>query len=224
MTAPSTSQASTPLGQYLTAAGGSFHPALTPRQGPYCPVQLLHQEVLDLLTSFPLSADAYGISIYTSEPLEPGTSVVRCPFSIAITPTFVRKSIPANLLPYPDHNDVDDDHVLMTLYLVLHLVNGSANSALSRHASEDHRLVLAHEPYVAALPKPDSLRTPLYFTSAEQALLRGTNLEGATRDRERGWKSEWEAVQDRMRGAGVEQAVVDEVSWERWLWAATMIS
>jgi hypothetical protein len=34
--------------------------------------------------------------------------------------------------------------------------------------------------------------TPLHFTEHELGVFKGTNLYGATLDRERRWKSEWE--------------------------------
>jgi hypothetical protein len=51
---------------------------------------------------------------------------------------------------------------------------------------------LIHSPYLATLPSPDKLRTPLHFTTAELDALRGTNLHGATLDRRRAWEAEWE--------------------------------
>lgn len=42
------------------------------------------------------------------------------------------------------------------------------------------------------MPSTEKLRTPLHFSPPELDLFKGTNLYGATVDRERGWKSEWE--------------------------------
>jgi hypothetical protein len=41
------------------------------------------------------------------------------------------------------------------------------------------------------LPAPHALRTPLHFTSLELEMFNGTNLYGATLDREREWRTEW---------------------------------
>jgi len=54
---------------------------------------------------------------------------------------------------------------------------------------------LAHSKYLDTLPAPDKLRTPLHFSPSELALFKGTNLYGATLDRERDWKLEWEQCQ-----------------------------
>ncbi len=49
-----------------------------------------------------------------------------------------------------------------------------------------------HLHYLNTLPTPDKLRTPLHFTSSELDLFKGSNLYGATLDRELEWKNEWE--------------------------------
>ena len=50
---------------------------------------------------------------------------------------------------------------------------------------------LRHFPYVQCLPPTETLLTSLYFTTAERELLRGTNLYGATLDRERDLRADW---------------------------------
>lgn len=187
-----TAQADTTLGTYLSAAGGSFHPALVPKQ------------------------DAYGTSIYTEHDLAIGTRVVCCPFSLAITPTQVRRALPLDLFPRPDDpSDDDDDRRLMVLYLVLHLLPAAILDQISTE------LALAHEPYISALPSPSSIRTPLYFSPAERALLRGTNLDGATRDREELWQNERAQALARLQAP---EEVKNAITWDRWLWACTMLS
>jgi hypothetical protein len=57
------------------------------------------------------------------------------------------------------------------------------------HSEREH---LKHGPYIESLPGPDQLLTPLHFTSQELDAFKGTNLYGATLDRERDWKKEWE--------------------------------
>ncbi|KAG0658346.1 hypothetical protein C6P46_005802 [Rhodotorula mucilaginosa] len=186
-------QADTALGTFLSAAGGSFHPALVPKQ------------------------DAYGTSIYTEHDLEIGTRVVCCPFSLAITPTQVRRALPLEFFPQPDDlsHDDDDDRRLMVLYLVLHLLPTILLDQISPE------LALTHAPYISALPSPSSIRTPLYFSPAERALLEGTNLDGATRDREQLWQNERAQVLARLRAA---EEVKHAITWDRWLWACTMLS
>lgn len=51
---------------------------------------------------------------------------------------------------------------------------------------------LAHLAYINTLPRPEQLSTPLHFNTAELDAFKGTNLYGATVDRERNWKEEWE--------------------------------
>lgn len=209
----------TALGRFLTASGGQFHPALFPKQGEH----LFH------LTSSALIAntlkltptDSFGTSIYTSQSLPPSTSVVSCPFSLCVTPTLARQSIPRSLFSTPseDHEISSNrkhrypNHELLALYLILHLLPPSLLSSFPD-------LDLQHQPYVDYLPSPDSMQTTLYFTPRERRLLVGSNLYGATEDREHGWKQEWEEVVGWVR----DERVRKEVTWERWLWACTIIS
>lgn len=58
---------------------------------------------------------------------------------------------------------------------------------------------LSHFEYLDTLPSPDKLRTPLHFTSHELEIFKGTNLYGATLDREAEWKKEWEQCRELIR-------------------------
>lgn len=62
---------------------------------------------------------------------------------------------------------------------------------------------LSHGPYIAALPPPAELTTPLYFTPAERALLQSTNLAGAVAEREAEWTAESEAVRSMLKEEGL---------------------
>ncbi|GAA5986198.1 hypothetical protein JCM11641_002886 [Rhodosporidiobolus odoratus] len=189
----SSKSSATPLGRYLASSGGSFHPALYGKQ------------------------DSFGTSIYTSEPLPSGSKAVCCPFSLAVTPTLARRCVPDTLFPSSpspsSRKTRQPNHELMALYVCLHLLSPGAKQAVPK-------LDLQHQVYVDALPSPESMRTTLYFTADERELLRGSNLFGATEDRERGWKEEWEEV----RGWIANDQVRAELSWERWLWACTILS
>lgn len=55
---------------------------------------------------------------------------------------------------------------------------------------------LAHYRYLDLMPAPDQLRTPLQFTPEELELFRGSNLYGATVDREQEWKAEWNQIRE----------------------------
>jgi hypothetical protein len=102
----------------------------------------------------------------------------------------------------------------MVLYLILHLLPPSLVSSFPD-------LHLEHEPYVSNLPTSESMRTTLYFTQQERELLRGSNLYGATEERERIWREEWQEV----TGKWIEdEKIKAELTWERWLWASTIIS
>jgi len=138
-----------------------------------------------------------------------------------MTPSLARSSIPTSLFAPPsDTNQVTStrkarypNHEILALYLILHLIS---RSILSSHPD----LQLQHQPYVDNLPPSKSMQTTLYFSKQERELLRGSNLFGATEDREQGWKEEWEEVV----GWITDERVTREVSWERWLWACTIIS
>ena len=54
---------------------------------------------------------------------------------------------------------------------------------------------LIHTPYLNSLPTAEKLRTPLHFTASELAIFQGSNLYGATIDREKELKKEWENCQ-----------------------------
>ncbi|GAA5935662.1 SET domain-containing protein [Sporobolomyces koalae] len=192
------------LGLFLASSGGRFHPALYSKQ------------------------DEFGTSIYTSEPLEPSTSVVSCPFSLCITPSLARRALPTSLfcppetvaassteptLPNSARKNRQAHHELLCLYLVLHLLPVEALAAVAK-------LDLQHEPYVSKLPSHDDMRTTLYFSPAERDLLRGSNLHGATLDRERAWKEEFDEVKTWIPL----QEVRDLLTWQDWLWACTIIS
>lgn len=170
-------------------------------------------------------SDLFGTSIYTSETLFPSTSVVSCPFSLCITPTLARASIPVSIFSPPptspeggasssSRKNRQPNHELLVLYLVLHLLPPSLVSSFPD-------LQLDHQPYVQNLPTSDSFRTTLYFSPQERQLLLGSNLYGATEDRERVWKEEWQEVTESWTK---DERVKEELSWERWLWASTIIS
>jgi hypothetical protein len=63
---------------------------------------------------------------------------------------------------------------------------------------------LAHHPYLKTLPAPHALRTPLHFTPVELEMFKGTNLYGATLDREREWQAEWRQCHAVIAGANSE--------------------
>ena len=52
---------------------------------------------------------------------------------------------------------------------------------------------LVHATYIDTLPSWEQLRTPLHFTPSELHIFKGTNLYGATLDRDHLWRMEWTA-------------------------------
>lgn len=74
----------------------------------------------------------------------------------------------------------------------------SADNRLSLH--QDH---LRHMIYIASLPTPSDLTTPLYFTDSELDLLDGSNLAGAVVDRRNEWQKESKAIQQVLRKEGL---------------------
>ncbi|GAA6005800.1 hypothetical protein JCM11491_004015 [Sporobolomyces phaffii] len=189
-----------PLGRFLASSGGQFHSALYSKQ------------------------DAFGTSVYTSAPLPPSTSVVSCPFSLCVTPTLARQAIPTVIYSPPpcvadgsapsSRKNRQPNHEVLVLYLLLHLLPTDVLAAFPG-------LNLQHQPYVSTLPTAATMRTTLYFTPQERELLRGSNLFGATEDRERIWQEEWREVTEFWIP---DEQVRKELTWERWLWASTIIS
>lgn len=82
----------------------------------------------------------------------------------------------------------------MILYLSLHRIVPE---------SSEHAVALAHRVYVDSLPSIEEMRTPLYFNEEEMNFLAGTNLYGATKDREKAWREEWKALQVILDQGGV---------------------
>ncbi|GJN87614.1 hypothetical protein Rhopal_000569-T1 [Rhodotorula paludigena] len=101
----------------------------------------------------------------------------------------------------------------MALYLCLHALP----SAITKRVDG---LDLRHHVYVEHLPSRDSMRTTLYFSAVERELLRGSNLHGATEEREAGWRQEWGEVVSWT----TDEEVRKELTFDLWLWACTILS
>jgi hypothetical protein len=71
--------------------------------------------------------------------------------------------------------------------------------------------LLGHSPYLKTLPPPEKLSTSLHFSPIEIEAFRGTNLYGATFDRERMWRDEWD--QCRSTVIAVDAAWGSEFTW-----------
>lgn len=183
------------LGKWLQASGGNFHPSLEFRRGQSC------SNLDSLFRSRPFGlADEFGMSVYAVERLPPHTSAVTCPFSLAITPEVARQALAARI----GDSTSWTDHELMVTYLASHLSPASTNL---------HAISAPHEPYLASLPRPADMSTPLYFSTGERELLRGTNLYGAVKDRETMWKEELEGVRSKLSVTGTEDEDASALSW-----------
>jgi hypothetical protein len=82
-------------------------------------------------------------------------------------------------------------------------------------------------PYIRSLPQPedrDALGTPPYFTEEDMAWLRGTDLETATGDRLRLWKTNWEAGQKILDNSPGWEHLRGRWTWELYKWAASIFS
>lgn len=133
-----------------------------------------------------------------------------------MTPTLARRCIPTSLFsasPSSGRKSRQPNHELMALYLCLHTLPPSTVSRIPG-------LDLEHRTYIEHLPGAATMRTTLYFSPRERELLRGSNLHGATDEREQGWRDEW----DEVRGWLQDEKVRSELGWDKWLWACTILS
>ncbi|TFY63912.1 hypothetical protein EVJ58_g2957 [Rhodofomes roseus] len=158
-------------------------------------------------------AEPSGYSVVARQDIPSDTAVVYCPFNLAITPDISRRAI-TSILTSTDHSSLDNwsERQLICSYICLHWILSEPS----------HRDILVHWPYLKTLPSADKLRTPLHFTHNELEAFRGSNLYGATLDRQREWQQEWRECQDFLSAAN--PAWASDFTWERYLTAATYLS
>lgn len=147
---------------------------------------------------YPLVAS--GLSVCASDDVAADTSIISCPFSLAITPELAKNAL-SSLFKSPAAIENWTEKQLICTYLCLHWILSSDQRELPS--------VLTHLPYLDILPGPDRLRTPLHFTSSELDAFKGTNLYGMAVDtRRKEWQAEWQACQsvvgehDKSMGVG----------------------
>ncbi|KAJ7228355.1 hypothetical protein GGX14DRAFT_346789 [Mycena pura] len=152
-----------------------------------------------------------GCSVIASRSLPPDSKIVSCPFNLAITKHVALDAL--SVLLGSGAMTAWTERQLIALYLCFHFI-----------IAEDKResKVLAHRPYVKSLPASDKLRTPLHFTASEREQLKGSNLYGATLDREREWMAEWEHCRGVIASVNGEWGA--RYTWELYLTAATHLS
>ncbi|KAJ6583765.1 hypothetical protein B0H10DRAFT_2096353 [Mycena sp. CBHHK59/15] len=157
---------------------------------------------------------ASGFSVVASENLPPDTSVVSCPFTLAITKNVALYALSVLLGSAASSLLVTwSERQLISSYLCFHWIVGDDTSSTN---------VLAHLPYVRSLPSQEKLMTPLHFSPLEVEQIKGSNLYGATLDRQREWRTEWAQCQACIASVNVEWG--NQFTWDLFLSAATHLS
>ncbi|TDL27146.1 SET domain-containing protein [Rickenella mellea] len=149
-----------------------------------------------------------GFSVMTTEFLPADTTVVSCPFSLAITQNVARDALDHLLSPEAASNWTERQ--LICSYLCMHEATGLSSAALR------------HQPYLDILPSYTSLRTSVYFTEHELELFKGTNLYGATQDRKNELISEYHICVDTVRKTSEEWA--SRFTCDNYVASATYLS
>ncbi|KZM28152.1 uncharacterized protein EKO05_0005820 [Ascochyta rabiei] len=76
--------------------------------------------------------------------------------------------------------------------------------------------------YIACLPGPESMSTPLWFDEDDVVFLAGTSLAPAAKERKADMHQQWEYALSILKDVGV--AWADEVDFKSLLWAATIFT
>ncbi|KAH7383293.1 hypothetical protein BKA66DRAFT_570329 [Pyrenochaeta sp. MPI-SDFR-AT-0127] len=76
--------------------------------------------------------------------------------------------------------------------------------------------------YIACLPGPEGMTTPLWFDEQDASFLVGTGLAPAARERREEMLRQWEQATNVMKEYGV--ALADEIDFKSLLWAATIFT
>ncbi|KAH7909991.1 hypothetical protein BJ138DRAFT_1153968 [Hygrophoropsis aurantiaca] len=160
-----------------------------------------------------LVEDSCGISVIAQDIVPADTNIVSCPFSLAITRDISLEALYA-LMGEAFKTDLENlsERQLICIYICFHWVFPERSLPSP----------LKHLPYIKTLPLPEKLMTPLHFSSSERDAFKGSNLYGASVDREEQWKAEWVACQGIIQKANEEWG--RSVTWERYLTASTYLS
>ncbi|GLB34072.1 putative SET domain contatining protein [Lyophyllum shimeji] len=151
-----------------------------------------------------------GLSVVGGEDLTADTAVVKCPFDLAITEELAQR----RLLYLVDLRELISakqwsERQWISSYLCFHWILEDSSHLL-------------HYAYLKTLPCATKLRTPLHFTQSELQLFQGTNLYGATLDREREWRKEWSQCHAVFARENADWG--RQFTWEAYLTAATYLS
>ncbi|KAF8914232.1 hypothetical protein CPB84DRAFT_1758768, partial [Gymnopilus junonius] len=159
--------------------------------------------------------DTFGSHVVATKDLGNDSTVVSCPFSLVITQALANKAVLEILGDPPYLKTVAwSERQWISLYIAFHWILGPEESI--------GRRVLAHFPYLDTLPPSEKLRTPLHFSPPELDLFRGTNLYGATADRERDWENEWAQCLSALKQLNTPWNEL--FTWDKYLTAATYLS
>ncbi|KNZ77222.1 SET domain-containing protein [Termitomyces sp. J132] len=159
-----------------------------------------------------------GFSILAVSDLPADTTVVECPFDLAITEELAQRCL-LQILDLKEEVEISGwtERQWISLYLCCHWIFEKSRSLHLNVLSH-----LLHYAYVKTLPSASKLRTPLHFTRLELELFQGTNLYGAALDRERVWRAEWSQCRNALSKANPEWG--SKFSWEYYLTASTYLS
>ncbi|KAH7092983.1 hypothetical protein FB567DRAFT_514396 [Paraphoma chrysanthemicola] len=152
-------------------------------------------------------SDSRGFHLRATRPLS-SPVVVTCPLQLTLS----------CLNLDPDHQQVlhidsllqqcrqkIPDHVLTYLLLIEQRKKGTASPW---HA------------YLAALPGPDSMTTPLWFDEDDMAFLAGTGLMPAIKERKAEYQQQWQNAVKVL--SEIDAAQSADIDFQSFLWAATI--
>ncbi|KAF9054937.1 SET domain-containing protein [Hymenopellis radicata] len=171
---------------WLIERGGSFHPSAEFKKVPS------------------------GFCIIAKETIPADSTIVSCPFNLAITTDVALKAL-NKLLPNAPLSDWSERQSISS-YLCFHRILDNQSTIPE----------LGYGPYVKTLPSREKLRTGLHFTDTEHEMFRGTNMHGAILDRRNAWKEEWNAC--RAVVISVNETWGEQFTWDLYLESATHLS
>jgi hypothetical protein len=161
-----------------------------------------------------LSQGKFGLSAIAQDNIDADATIVSCPFSLAID---VECSLHALTALFGESSLIDlqswSERQLICTYICLHWIFPDSSPIPD---------VLRHLPYLQSLPPPDALLTPLQFTPSELEAFRGTNIYGATRDRQESWNVEWNKCRTFIHAVYPDWA--QRYTWDKYLRASTYLS
>ncbi|KAL5118504.1 hypothetical protein ACEQ8H_003519 [Pleosporales sp. CAS-2024a] len=154
-------------------------------------------------------SESRGFHVRATAPLS-SAPVVTCPLKLSLSCL--------NLDPAQHHVTYIDsclqpcqgkipDHILTYLVLIEQRLKGQASPW---HA------------YIACLPSPATMTTPLWFDEQDWAFLAGTSLAPAAKERRSDYFQQWQQAHALLQDAGLPWA--DQVDFETLLWAATIFT